>query len=223
MGAMIALWASRIGITPNTISVLSASITVSSALLAFYIGQSNWLSGVVLIIGLQIGYAFDCADGPLARVTGGGSSFGVLMDKISDLSSGMAFPCVLAFGAGHYYFPLYTSKPDYTLRVLLLVLIVRVILSVFMWLKELVVFSADRLKDDPRRATLWWKLKKAVSLYLDEPVYRLGISIAWAVGWFWEFAIFYSIGIFLITLVYLASSKREMDHMDREKSRSLEV
>ena len=220
---MIALWASRIGVTPNMISMLSAGITVSSALLAFYIGQSNWWSGVVLIIGLQIGYAFDCADGPLARVTGWGSSFGVLMDKISDLSSGMAFPCILAFGAGHYFFPYFSHKPDYTLRVLLLVLIIRVILSVFMWLKELVVYSADRLKEDPRRVTLWWRLKKGVSLYLDEPVYRLGISVAWAVGWFWEFAIFYSIGIFLITLVYLASSKREMDQMDREKSRSLEV
>ncbi len=220
MGAVVALWASRWRISPNMISLLSAGITVLSALAAFYIGRENWVSGVVLIVGLQIGYIFDCADGPLARVTGGGSSFGILMDKISDLSSGMIFPCILAYGAGHYYFPLYATKPDYTLRVLLLVLIVRVILNVFMWLKELIVYSADRIKEDPRRHTLWWRVKKAVSLYLDEPVYRLGISVAWAVGWFWEFAIFYSIGIFIITLVYLASSKREMDEMDMKARNS---
>ena len=220
IGAAVALIASRLGISPNMVSVLSALITVFSTMLAVYFGLGTWAAGLSLVVGLQLGYAFDCADGPLARATGQGSSFGVLMDKISDLSSGMIFPCVMAYGAGHFYYQLENSRPDYTLRVLLIVLILRVILSVMMWMKELVVYDADRLKVDPRGHTLWWRAKKAVSLYIDEPVYRLGIALAWCAGFFWEFIILYSVGIFLITLVYLASSKKEMDAMDRGKSRS---
>lgn len=216
LGAGVALLASRTGVTPNMLSILSAMITVASPMLAVYFGLGSWAAGLVLVLGLQIGYAFDCADGPLARATGQGSSFGVLMDKISDLSSGMVFPCVMAYGAGHFYYQLEDSRPDYTLRVLLIVLILRVILSVLMWMKELVVYDADRLKEDPRGHTFWWRAKKAVSLYIDEPVYRLGIALAWCAGLFWEFIIIYSVGIFLITLVYLASSKKEMDKMDRK-------
>ena len=219
LGAGVAVLASRLGITPNLVSLLSAAITIFTTMLAVYIGQGSWVAGTVMIIGLQIGYAFDCADGPLARATGQGSSFGSLMDKISDLSSGMVFPCVMAYGAGHFYYQLFDLRADYTLRVLLIVLILRVILSVMLWLKELVVYRADRLKEDPRGHTLWWRAKKVVSLYIDEVVYRLGIAAAWAVGLFWEFIIIYSVGIFVITLVYLFSSKREMDEMDRQKSK----
>lgn len=224
LGAGVALIASRTGVTPNMISALSAIITVGSTILAGYFGVGSWLGGVILVLGLQLGYAFDCADGPLARATGQGSSFGILFDKICDLSSGMIFPCVLAYGAGHFYYQVSENyRPDYTLRVLLMVLILRVILSVLMWIKELIVYDANRLKVDPRGHTWWWRMKKAVSLYIDEPVYRLGISLAWCVGWFWEFIIIYSVGIFLIELVYLAASKKEMDAMDRKKSGSLGV
>ena len=219
VGAWIAYYAYKLGLSPNTISLLSGLITVLSAMLAIWIGQGSWVAGVVLVLGLQIGYAFDCADGPLARATGGGSSFGMLMDKLVDLSSGMIFPCVLAYGAGHYYCPYYDNRPDYTLRILLLVLIIRVFLNVLLWLKELMIYEADRLKEDPREHNLWWKIKKAVSIYIDEPVYRFLIAVAWSLGYFWEFSMVYSLGIFLIILVYVASTKREMDAMDRKASR----
>ena len=197
---------------------MSGAITVLTTLWAFYLGHSNPWSGVILVLGLQLGYIFDCADGPLARVTGQGSSFGVLMDKISDLGSGMMFPCVMAFAAGHYYCSFMPGKPDYTLRVLLCVLFLRVTLSVWMWLKELVVYQADRTQEDSRTHNLWWRVKKAVGIYIDEPVYRLGISIAWIIGWFWEFIMIYSAGIFVIIIVYILSSKKEMDAMDRRMS-----
>lgn len=218
LGAYVALWAARLRVTPNMISLMSAAITVLTVLLVFYIGHSNPWSGVLLVLGLQLGYIFDCADGPLARVTGRGSSFGALLDKMSDLGSGMVFPCVMAFAAGHYYFPYFSHKPDYTLRVLLCVLFLRVTLSVWMWLKELVVYQADRTQDDPRAHNWWWRVKKMVGVYIDEPVYRLGISLAWIIGWFWEFIILYSAGIFVIIIVYMLSSKKEMDAMDRKRS-----
>lgn len=218
LGAYVALWASKLRVSPNMISLMSAAITVLTTLCVFYMGKNHPWSGVLLIFGLQLGYVFDCADGPLARVTGQGSSFGVLLDKISDLGSGMVFPCIMAFAAGHYYFPYFANKPDYTLRVLLCVLFLRVTLSVWMWLKELVVYQADRTQSDPRKHNLWWRLKKAVGIYIDEPVYRLGIAVAWIIGWFWEFIILYSAGIFIIIIVYMLSSKKEMDAMDQSGS-----
>jgi hypothetical protein len=84
-----------------------------------------------------------------------------------------------------------------------------------LWLKELVVHQANRLKEDSREHTLWWRVKRLTGIYIDEPVYRLGIGLAWALDWFWEFVIIYSIGIMCITFVYLLSSKKEMDHMDK--------
>ena len=216
IGALLALWAYKAKLTPNIISVASAAITVFSAMAAVYLGQESWVAGVVLIVGLQLGYALDCADGPLARATGKTSSFGTLIDKISDLSSALVFPCVLAYGAGHYYYQLEDSRPDYTLRVLLTALILRVVLSVLLWLKELVVYRADRLQEDNRQHTLWWKAKRCVGLYIDEPIYRLGISVAWVMFVFWEFIIIYSVGIFFISLIYFFASKREMDEMDRQ-------
>lgn len=218
MGAWIALAAWKLKIPPNGLSIMSAVITVSAPFAAYLLGQGTVFSAVVLLLGLQLGYVFDCADGPLARVTGQGSSFGVLMDKISDLGSGMVFPCIMAFAAGHYYCPHVQGKPDYTLRVLLSVLFLRVTLSVWMWLKELVVYKADRTQEDPRKHNWWWRVKKAVGIYIDEPVYRLGISVAWIVSWFWEFIILYSAGIFVIIIVYIISSKKEMDAMDRKRS-----
>jgi phosphatidylglycerophosphate synthase len=203
-------------LTPNAVSLISAIVTVVTPLAVYLMGADHILAGVILIVGLQLGYILDCADGPLARVTGQGSSFGVLMDKISDLGSGMMFPCVMAYAAGHYYCPYFEERPDYTLRVLLCALFLRVTLSVWMWLKELVLYEADRTRSDLRTRGWWWRLKKAVGIYIDEPVYRLGISVAWIIGLFWEFIILYSAGIFIVIVVYILSSKKEMDAMDKQ-------
>ena len=124
--------------------------------------------------------------------------------------------CVMAYAAGHYYCPYFEERPDYTLRVLLCALFLRVTLSVWMWLKELVLYEADRTRSDLRTRGWWWRLKKAVGIYIDEPVYRLGISVAWIIGLFWEFIILYSAGIFIVIVVYILSSKKEMDAMDKQ-------
>ncbi|MGB2185902.1 MAG: CDP-alcohol phosphatidyltransferase family protein [Akkermansiaceae bacterium] len=217
LGAAIALAASRLGLSPNMLSLASAAITFLSCVLAVYLEQGTWLAGIVVILGLQIGYAFDCADGPLARVIGRESSFGSLLDKVCDLSSGMVFPCVLAYGAGHYYYKgVVEPEMDYTLRVLLIVVISRAVLSVLLWFKEMLLHQGKRLKEHSREKNLWWRIKRGIGLAIDEPVYRLGIGVAWALSWFWEFVIIYTIGIFFITIVYLVTSKREMDIADKQ-------
>ncbi len=214
-GAVLALLSSRIGITPNMISVISGGVTILSALLAAYLGQSNVWAAVVLVVGLQLGYAFDCADGPLARATGQGSSFGALSDKIADLSSGMVLPCILAYASSDYVITVEQTSLNLGLGLLTLFLTVRATLCVLMWLKESMIYKTDRLREDERSKNLWWRIKKGISLYIDEPVYRMALALAWAVSLFWEFIIFYGLGVALITVVYMLSSKKEMDAMDR--------
>lgn len=217
LGALVAMAASRLGLSPNVLSLASAAITFSSCVLAVYLEQGTWLAGIVVILGLQIGYAFDCADGPLARATGRESSFGSLLDKVCDFSSGMVFPCVLAYGAGHYYYRgIVEPEMDYTIRVLLIVVISRAILSVLLWFKEMLLYQGKRLRESSHEPSLWSRIKRCTGLAIDEPVYRLGIGLAWALDWFWEFAIIYTVGIFLITIVYLFTSKREMDLADKQ-------
>ena len=213
MGALIALIASRVGVSPNTVSLMSGLITVLSSVWAFYIGSDDWVALVILLVGLQLGYAFDCADGPLARVTNRQSRFGILMDKLVDLSSGMIFPCVLAFGAGSFYW----DKHLMTFGVIIPILTLRVVYSVMIWMKELILHKADRLKEDARNHTLWWKVKKVVSLYIDEPVYRFGVAISWSCSFFWEFFIVYHIGVLVIAFIHFFSSKKEMDWIDRQR------
>lgn len=216
LGALIAMIAHRVGLSPNSLSLLSVIVTCCSCGMGIYFGQGTWSAGIIVILGLQIGYAFDCADGPLARVKTEESSFGSLLDKICDMSSGMLFPCILAYGAGHYYYRgIVEAEMDYTLRVLLIVIISRAILNVLLWLKELVMHKTNRLLEDKREHTLWWRIKRSAGLYIDEPIYRFGIGFAWALDWFWEFVIIYSIGIFIITVIYLWVSKKEMDAVDK--------
>jgi len=217
LGALIAVIAHRAGLSPNSLSLLSVIVTCGSCGIAICLGQGTWSAGIIAILGLQLGYAFDCADGPLARVKGEESSFGSLLDKICDMCSGMLFPCILACGAGHYYYRgIVEAEMDYTLRVLLVVIISRAILNVLLWLKELVTHKTNRLQEDEREHTLWWRIKRSVGLFIDEPVYRLGIGFAWALDWFWEFVIIYSASIFVITIIYLWTSKKEMDQADKE-------
>jgi len=215
IGAVLALISSRMGITPNMISVLSACITLLSAVVAVYFGQGYWVAGVVLLVGLQLGYAFDCADGPLARVTGQGSSFGALSDKLADLSSGILLPCILVYGVSPLIVHWHGSSWNLSLAVTALFITIRTSLAVLMWLKELVMYKADRLREDSREHNLSWKIKKIVSLFIDEPVYRLLIAVAWFFGYYWEWMILYGTGVLMITLLYIVSSKKEMDAMDR--------
>lgn len=215
IGALIAWLCSRVGITPNTISIISGSITVISALLALYLGTGHFVGCMILILGLQIGFAFDCADGPLARATGQGSSFGSIFDKMADLSSGILMPSILAYGSGGYEWEIGGSARDISLVLLALFLTAKSVLCVSMWLKEEIMHRTDRLREDNRNHGWWWKIKKTASLSIDEPIYRLLIAISWSVGVFWEFVIFYGAVVWVITILYIVSSKREMDEMDK--------
>ncbi|WP_104081615.1 CDP-alcohol phosphatidyltransferase family protein [Cryobacterium sp. Y11] len=83
VGRYLAAGAYRLGLTPNNVTTISAVFTFSAiGLLA--IVEPSWLLGIVVWLLLAIGYAFDSADGQVARLRGGGSPSGEWLDHVID-------------------------------------------------------------------------------------------------------------------------------------------
>ncbi|RFA14652.1 CDP-alcohol phosphatidyltransferase [Subtercola boreus] len=83
IGRYLAAWAFRAGLTPNGVSGISAAFTFSGIVLLAVLPVS-WISGIAVALLLAIGYAFDSADGQVARLRGGGSLSGEWLDHVVD-------------------------------------------------------------------------------------------------------------------------------------------
>jgi phosphatidylglycerophosphate synthase len=82
-GRVLAACAYRVGLTPNLVTVVSAIWSAAGiALLALV--RPTTAVGVAVTLCLAIGYAFDSADGQLARLRGGGSPAGEWLDHVVD-------------------------------------------------------------------------------------------------------------------------------------------
>ena len=83
LGRVLAAAAFRWGWTPNQVTAVSAAHTfVGIALLLALPVQ--WWSGVIVALLLVLGYAWDSADGQVARLRGGGSLAGEWLDHFVD-------------------------------------------------------------------------------------------------------------------------------------------
>lgn len=83
LGRLLAALAFHAGLTPNTVTGISAAFTFSGiALLALV--PASWTLGLAVTACLVVGYGFDAADGQLARLRGGGSPAGEWLDHMVD-------------------------------------------------------------------------------------------------------------------------------------------
>ena len=83
VGRYLAAGAYRLGLSPNNVTAISAGFTFCAiGLLA--IGEPSWWLGIVVWLLLATGYAFDSADGQVARLRGGGSPSGEWLDHVVD-------------------------------------------------------------------------------------------------------------------------------------------
>jgi phosphatidylglycerophosphate synthase len=103
IGAHIAAVGNRLGATPTALTLvnfaLGLSVSVTAVALAGPAARGDvpaWLVGLVAGLGWQLAYAFDCADGQLARVTGRTSAFGARLDILCDVAAQIALVTVLA-------------------------------------------------------------------------------------------------------------------------------
>ncbi len=215
LGAWLAVLASRMGLSPNAVSVLSLLTAVLAAGLAVLIGYGDLMAALVLFVLLHLAYALDCADGVLARVTGTGSSFGGILDKAIDTLVGISVPLVLAIGV--------LLQPGVNVERILWVLVplvllvsARMSLVVAMWLRE-AVEKRERTAEDSRTRSTGFYLKQIVgNIVLDDVSFRTFLALSWWLGFFPQLILVLSGLLSLMLLVYLRSTRREMDRQDRE-------
>ncbi|QKW46059.1 CDP-alcohol phosphatidyltransferase family protein [Streptomyces microflavus] len=82
-GRVLAAGAYRAGLTPNHVTLVSAAFTYA-ALAAVALVEPSWTLGLAVYAALAVGFAFDSADGQLARLTGRGGPDGEWLDHVVD-------------------------------------------------------------------------------------------------------------------------------------------
>ncbi|WP_199286604.1 CDP-alcohol phosphatidyltransferase family protein [Salinibacterium hongtaonis] len=97
IGRYLAAWAYSVGLGPNAVTAISALFTFAGiALLALV--PPSWVLGIGVALLLVIGYAFDSADGQVARLRGIASPAGEWLDHVVDAVKVSAMPIALAVG-----------------------------------------------------------------------------------------------------------------------------
>ncbi|MGB7980667.1 MAG: CDP-alcohol phosphatidyltransferase family protein [Candidatus Nanopelagicales bacterium] len=85
LGRRIAAAAFLRGATPNQVTAVSAALTYTGIALIAFVAPSIALSLIICVL-LLAGYAFDSADGQLARLRGGGRPSGEWLDHVVDMA-----------------------------------------------------------------------------------------------------------------------------------------
>lgn len=83
LGRVFAAAAYSLGLTPDQVTYISALFSLVGIVCLATLAPS-WTVGVVVTVALVLGYAFDAADGQLARLRGGGSPVGEWLDHMID-------------------------------------------------------------------------------------------------------------------------------------------
>jgi phosphatidylglycerophosphate synthase len=103
LGARIAVFAEKHRLAPTVLTVanLGLGCLVSFAVIAAAgpVAEGRvwaWPIGLLALVGWQIAYALDCADGQLARVTGQTSPAGARIDVLCDVAAQIALVSALA-------------------------------------------------------------------------------------------------------------------------------
>lgn len=82
-GRFLAAIAYRAGLSPNGVTAISGILSLMALILLVTV-PPTWWSGFVIAGLLASGYAFDSADGQVARLRGGGSPAGEWLDHVVD-------------------------------------------------------------------------------------------------------------------------------------------
>lgn len=99
LGRVLAAGAYRAGLTPNGVTAVSALFTFTGIGLLVALPPS-WAQGVAVTVLLVLGYAWDSADGQVARLSGRSSPAGEWLDHVVDAVKVVTLP--LALGLGFY-------------------------------------------------------------------------------------------------------------------------
>ncbi len=96
LGALIAFTAARARLKPTVVTLASVAVSLTSSLVLALRADAvtPWIA-VPVLLGWQLAYALDCADGQLARATGQASPAGARVDVLCDVVSHVALVTAL--------------------------------------------------------------------------------------------------------------------------------
>lgn len=97
-GRVLAAVSYKVGLTPNAVTGISALLSFSG-IAAIALLRPQWWTGVLIALCLAVGYAFDSADGQLARLRGGGSPVGEWLDHMVDAAKISSLHVAVLIGA----------------------------------------------------------------------------------------------------------------------------
>jgi phosphatidylglycerophosphate synthase len=89
VGAVLAAVAYRLRLAPTVLTAgnLLLGLATSAAVVALASTTApTWVAGLIALVGWQLAYALDCADGQLARVSGRKSPAGARVDVLCDIA-----------------------------------------------------------------------------------------------------------------------------------------
>lgn len=103
VGAAIAAAAYRLGLPPTVLTLVNFVIGVGTSVTVVVLAPdvaagrvAAWPVGLLALVGWQLAYCFDCADGQLARATGQASPAGARVDILCDVAIQSALVAALA-------------------------------------------------------------------------------------------------------------------------------
>jgi phosphatidylglycerophosphate synthase len=103
LGAMLALAGHRAGATPTALTMVNLLVGLATSIVVIALTEpvadgsvAGWAVGLVALVGWQVAYAFDCADGQLARVTERAGPAGARLDILCDVAAQIALVTALA-------------------------------------------------------------------------------------------------------------------------------
>ena len=91
-----------LGLTPNAVTGISALLSFSAIAVLALVPPAWWI-GLLVAVLLVLGYAFDSADGQVARLRGGGSSAGEWLDHVVDAVKIAALHLAVLVGAYRFF------------------------------------------------------------------------------------------------------------------------
>ncbi len=102
LGRRLAAVGWLLGLTPNMITAISAAFSFAGIAVLALVRPTLW-SGIVVCAALVVGYAFDAADGQLARLRGGGSHAGEWLDHMVDAAKITALHLAVLISAYRFF------------------------------------------------------------------------------------------------------------------------
>ena len=206
IGATLALFASRLRLSPNAVSFASFVVAIGGALAVVLLNSPAVLEICVLLLSGHLSYGLDCADGVLARVTGQSSVLGMYVDKMVDTLVEIMVPIVLTIEL------LRTSQQSagFVLTSLGVFLGLRITLAIVLWLRDALRTGMSRTVASKTEFSLIRRLRRLVgNLTADEVSFRTLLALAWGLGAMLWFYWFFAIASLLTLTFYLASISRE--------------